>query len=137
VPARQADVEAVARSAMTRHCGDFTAGHQERSAREAADLERWLLRRTEEICGPSRPATLDLFDADRNADDWRTLTEPLDRLAAFAADAGNPPPRRQAANETFRQFHHRAADRADRSILLPPTVRPLGMLMLIPARLDG
>jgi hypothetical protein len=60
------------------------------------------------------------------------LPAPLDRLAAFAADADNPPARRREATSAVALFQRRAMERERRTALLPPRLRPIGMLLLVP-----
>jgi hypothetical protein len=129
---RQADAEAVATSAMQRMAAEFAAAHRDASERETAELERWLRLRADDICGAFVPRTADLFGADPTCPDWQLLAEPLDRLAAFSADGGNPPGRRREADSVVALFRRRSKERGERGTLSPPTLLPAGMLMLVP-----
>jgi hypothetical protein len=60
------------------------------------------------------------------------LSEPLDRLAAFAADADYPPARRREANSAVALFQRRREERDTRTALSQPLLRPVGMLLLVP-----
>jgi hypothetical protein len=59
VPRRQPEVEQIAAAAMRRETVRVTADHHQRSAREASDLQDWLRRRADEICGGFMPQTAD------------------------------------------------------------------------------
>ena len=58
-----------------------------KAEREASDLQDWLRRRADDICGAFVPQTGDLFGATKVGPDWGLLSAPLERLAAFTADA--------------------------------------------------
>ena len=74
----------------------------------------------------------DLFGGGRLFPGWKTLSAPLDRLAAFAADADNPAARRREANSVAALFQRRAEERVRGTIVAPPRLRPIGMLLLLP-----
>ena len=74
----------------------------------------------------------DLFGAPPDGPNWRSLSAPLDRLAAFTADATNATARRREANSVIELFQRRDAERAARAALLPPNLHLVGMLMLVP-----
>ncbi len=63
VPNRQRQAASVASAAMQRDVAGFTADHQRRTEREASDLQDWLRRRADDICGAFVPQTGDLFGA--------------------------------------------------------------------------
>jgi ERCC4-related helicase len=110
----------------TRIGSTAAAAHEERLAREAGVRHAWLVRRTNELCGPAGPRTGDLFVLDPPEEDWRCCADPERRLACFAADSSVPVAQRREA-----------ADALARSSWRPPpfprpTVRTLGMLMLTP-----
>ena len=100
---------------MQRDAVRFTADHQRRTEREASDLQDWLRRRADDICGAFVPQTGDLFGAITVGPDWRLLSAPLDRLAAFTADADNPPARRREANSVIELFQRRTREHAARA----------------------
>jgi hypothetical protein len=64
--------------------------------------------------------------------DWQLLAEPLDRLAAFAADGANPSGRRREADSVVSLFQRRACERKARAPLSPPMLLLAGILMLVP-----
>jgi hypothetical protein len=128
----RADAEAVATTAMQRVAGDVAAARWGATDREAVELQRWLWLRADDICGAFVLRTPDLFGAVPADPDWQLLGEPLDRLAAFAADGGNPAGRRREADSVVSLFQRRAREREGRAALSPPVLLPAGMLMLVP-----
>jgi hypothetical protein len=74
----------------------------------------------------------DLFGAAPDRPAWQMAEAPLDRLAAYAVDGGNPAPRRREANSAVELYRRRATERDLRTELLPAVLRPVGMLMLVP-----
>ena len=117
---------------MHRMAVDFRSARDGAAEREAAELERWLRLRTDDICGAFVPRTADLFGAVPPGPDWQSLSAPCDRLAAFAAAGGNPPARRREADSAIELFQRRTRERRARSVLSPPILLPVGMLMLVP-----
>jgi ERCC4-related helicase len=105
---------------------EAAAAYQNRLDRESATRRAWLVRRANEICGPSAPKTDDLFGPAPPANDWRSQANPGQRLAGCAADPAVPIAQRRDAAEALAQL----------SVIPPPfpraTVRTLGMLMLVP-----
>ncbi|MDR3538152.1 MAG: SNF2-related protein [Acetobacteraceae bacterium] len=126
---RLPEAEAAATALATRLAAAFLADRIQRADREAADLARWMRKRTDALCGPPEPCTPDLFAADVPRLDWRSEADPDRRLALYAADATTPPARRQTANELLALLHDRRDDRTRRLALGPPVLRPLGLLM--------
>ena len=133
VPNRQRSAESVANAAMQRDVARVMADHQERTRREVDDLRVWLAKRANDICGAFVPQTGDLFGAVTGGPNWQSLSAPLDRLAAFSADANNSPARRREANSAVELFQRRSTEHAARAALSPPVVRLIGMLMLVPS----
>jgi hypothetical protein len=117
---------------MDRVAADFVRTQRDRADQEVVDLQRWLRIRADDICGAHMPRTADLFGLAPTLPDWKSLPAPLDRLAAFAADADNPPARRREATSAVALFQRRAMERERRTALLPPRLRPIGMLLLVP-----
>jgi hypothetical protein len=130
---RQSEAEAVADDAMCREVARITIDHHTSREREATDLRRWLCSRSDDICGPFMPRTDDLFGDTAPGPDWKTLSRPLDRLASFVADGSNPPAQRREANSAVELFQRRVQEHVARATLSPPFLRPIGMLMLVPA----
>jgi superfamily II DNA or RNA helicase len=134
VPRRQAEAEAVAAGVAQREAGQIVDNHRQRAESEARHLEDWLRRRTDDFCGRSVPQIGDLFGAVADGPAWQLRSDPLERLAAFAVDADNPPARRREADSVVAVFQRRGADRAARTALSPPLMHLIGMLMLVPSR---
>ena len=130
VPSRQPEAEMLAGAVMRRQAERFASEFQCAAERESLQLQQWLRIRTDDICGSFVPRTGDLFGARASDADWRSLSAPLDRLQGFAADANNPLPRRREASDVVRVFSQRSDMLA---VLPPPHLRPIGMLMLLPA----
>ena len=137
VPTRQPEAEAVAIAAMQRDVAQFSSGHLRRLDHEDADQRSWLRGRAGSICGEFVPRTGDLFGLPASGPDWQLLSEPLDRLAAFSADGGNPAARRREANSVVELFQRRGRERASRAALSEPSLCQIGMLMLTPQRCDA
>lgn len=134
VPARRPEAEAAASTAMHEVAERLLELNQKECHRENMELEAWLRRRADEICGPGIPIVQDLFGDAPSGSDWRFLSTPLDRLACFATDACNAAEHRREANAAVELFGQRSKEAADRAALPPPTLRPVGMLMLVPER---
>jgi hypothetical protein len=130
VPKRQRKAASIASAATQRVAARFTADHQGKAEREAGDLEDWLRRRADDICGAFVPQTGDLFGATNVGAGWRLLSAPIERLAAFTSDADNPPARRREANSAVELFRRLTVARA---ALSPPVLSLIGMLMLVPS----
>jgi superfamily II DNA or RNA helicase len=133
VPPREAEADAIALAVMKREAASFAAVHLERIGREATDLDLWLRIRADDVCGTARPAMDDLFGPVPPRPAWQDDAPPLGRLAAYAADGTNPAARRREACSAVELYQRREQDRASRGDLAPPTLRPIGMLMLVPS----
>lgn len=132
VPKRKPQVEKIASAAMHRVAAGFAASQGDRADRDTLTLQRWLRLRADDICGIHVPQTADLFGMTSTLPNWKTLSAPLDRLAAFAADPDNPLTKRREANSAVALFQCRGKERAACVALSPPTLRPVGMLLLVP-----
>ncbi len=130
---RYHEADTIARDAMTRIAGTFAAAQRARMNAATQTLTRWLTARADDICGRLTPRTGDLFDTISHGAAWLRPVAPCDRLAAYALDAANPTHRRREANTILEVFQRRCADYAERAALSPPTLRPLGLLMLVPS----
>jgi superfamily II DNA or RNA helicase len=137
VPTRQPEADAVANTTMQSEAARISVEYQQRAKREASDLQQWLRGRADDICGAFVPRTGDLFGAAAAGPEWLCLSAPLDRLAGFAADGNNPPARRREANSAVELFQRRGKERDGRTLLVPPVLRQVGMLMLVPQALIG
>jgi hypothetical protein len=137
VPKRQQGADAVATTAMRRKAADFSATRCARVDRAVRDLQHWLHRRADSICGAHAQRMDDLFGADPSEPAWRSLSSPLSRLAAYAADSFNSPTSRREADQTVAQFQRREKELATLAALSVPQLRPIGMLMLVPPGFAG
>jgi superfamily II DNA or RNA helicase len=132
VPKRAKQADKLAAAIMDRMAAEFAGTQRDCADHEVVALQRWLRLRADDICGVHMPRTADLFGLAPTLPDWKSLPAPLDRLGAFAADANNPPARRREANSAVALFQRRAVEREGRTRLLPPRLRPIGMLLLVP-----
>jgi superfamily II DNA or RNA helicase len=107
----------------------FAIEHRARTDRETATATTWLLRRSHEICGVVSSGTGDLFTAELPRDAWRSCPVPEQRLIGYCADPVVPAAQRREATEVLSRFR---AIVADRPKLPEPSVRTLGLLMLVP-----
>ena len=129
VPKRQRKAASIASAVMQRIASEFTADHQEQAERGAGELEIGCAGAPMISAAHScrRPA---ICSAQPRGPDWRLLSAPLDRLAAFAADG------EQSTGATARgEQRHRAVParrERERVRLSPPILSPIGMLMLVP-----
>ena len=128
-PMRQREADAVAAATMDGVAAELTASRRKSAETEAVVHERWLRLRANDICGASIAATADLFGAEPNEPTWQSSSVPLDRLAAYAADASNPAARRREASSAVELFLRRINERGE---ILRPMLHPIGMLMLVP-----
>jgi Helicase conserved C-terminal domain len=133
VPQRQREVWSVAEAAMRREADRAIGDLRQQTERAASDLQDWLHRRANVICGVREPMTGDLFGAAPQGPDWRFAAAPLERLARYAADAGNSPERRREADGTIQSFHLKDNDLAAYANVTEPMLQPIGMLMLVPS----
>jgi hypothetical protein len=89
VPRRQWEAESTANAMMRRDVAKVLDDRRQRVEREATSGERLLhVPMTSAAHSCRRPA---IFGAAVVGPSWRSLSDPLDRLAAFAADADNLP----------------------------------------------
>ena len=107
------------------------------ASEQANDLQDWLRRRADDICGGFEPRTGDLFGGVANGPAWQLLPLPHDRLAAFAADNRNAPARRREANGVVELYRRRSMEHETSAALSLPVLRPIGMLMLVPPTRDA
>ncbi|HEY4174655.1 MAG TPA: helicase-related protein, partial [Rhodopila sp.] len=127
-----AAIEAARSTATTvanRIAAEFTREYQTRTARDITVARTWLECRASELCGAPVPWMGDLFDAGPDPDDWRVGAIAEQRLSAFAVDPSMPSPKRREAAEVLARFRGVTASQCP---LPPPSVRSLGLLMLVP-----
>jgi hypothetical protein len=132
VPQRHREVQMVAELAMRREADHAIGDLRQQTDRATSNLRDWLHRRAEVICGKRELVTSDLFGAAPQGPEWRFAAAPLERLAQYAADAGNSLERRREADSTIQSFHSRAKDLAAYADVAEPMLYPIGMLMLVP-----
>ncbi len=116
---------------------DYVKEHAPNIATERMALGEWFRAREREICG-ARDAQVGLFQdkAITAAPAWRSLPDG-ERLAAFALDAANSPKARSEAQTVISLERRRDTELAQREKLEPPTISPLGMLLLVPSVATG
>jgi hypothetical protein len=126
-PAAIVDAASLAEKVASRLGSAAVRACRDRLNDDAAVTSAWLERRANELCGQVVPANGDLFDIDPMGANLRS--DPEQRLEAFMADPSNLAAKRHDAAASLSRW--RAAG-AGRSSPPPVTVRPLGMLMLVP-----
>ncbi|MEP0835186.1 DEAD/DEAH box helicase family protein [Microcoleus sp. AS-A8] len=106
----------------------------------------WLEQRTKEITGePVEVETavqMSLFDTPVQGtavqtapqSGWMTMTDSVERLAAFATDTNQPVRVRSEADGVLRIYRQRLALLESRLALQSPETLPLGVLMLVPEK---
>jgi superfamily II DNA or RNA helicase len=128
-PAAMEAARSTAVAAANRIAAEFTREYQTGIARDIAVARTWLERRASELCGAPMPWMGDLFDVGPDPGDWRVGAVAEQRLSAFAVDPSMPSPKRREAAEVLARFRGVSATQCP---LPPPSVRPLGLLMLVP-----
>ena len=132
LPRSQPEAAQCAAAAMQRIAAGIMDAQRPRRDSDSVNLQRWLTLRADDICGARIAGTADLFGETRDLPDWKTRDAPLDRLAAFAADADNPPARRREADTAVALYRQRHGEIAALLTPPPPVLRLLGMLLLVP-----
>ncbi|HMP75055.1 MAG TPA: helicase-related protein [Kiritimatiellia bacterium] len=132
------EAQVLARTEFTPLARAYADALQQDLKKEAADLEKWLAQRAEDITGEEAQAAeqQELFGTEKNAKRptpaWRTLKDPRERLAGYVADASCPAAKRHEADGVLRLLAKRLDALHARQNLDAPEIIPLGMLMLIP-----
>lgn len=101
---------------------------------ERRGLDLWLAARAKELCGGVAALQMDLLgEGQSDQPAWKTLTDPLDRLVAFASDGKNSVALRREAEGVVKLYRDRCNDLEVRSCqeIAEPTL--VGMLLLVPA----
>ena len=117
---------------MQRVAAGFADTQRQCADRDIAALQRWLKLRADDICGAHVVRTADLFGTAPDLPPWKSLNGPLDRLAAFAADADNAAAKRREANSAVALYRRRCEVGTADLALSPPRLQPIGMLLLVP-----
>jgi hypothetical protein len=114
--------------------------------KQALEQERtshgsWITERVREITDGTLPpdAQLHLFPGSRPtletgkpSPDWSRITDPVERLAAFALDRTQMPSKLSEADSALRIYRQRLEELEKHLALEEPEIVPLGMLMLLP-----
>jgi hypothetical protein len=123
-----------AQRAFTEIAEGFSAEHRDVLDADRRDVLLRLRARAEQISGKVVRRQLGLFDAAAGATgaDWQAVEDPMERLAAFAKDLGQPTPKRNEASAVVGIFQDRLRRIDQRATLDAPRISPLGLLLLIP-----
>lgn len=133
VPAQQnAAIEAAA-LAFRALTDVFVGEHRLRTERDLQDLGQWVRLRANDLCGAAQPATGDLFAPADGRGAWQSLTDPVQRLAAFAVDRGASPRQRTEAEAVVKLYKQRLDEIERRGRLTIERPQAVGMLMLVPS----
>ncbi len=135
---RQDDAQREAGDAFASLAEPFVNRHRDEVDSERRALDGWLRERTEALCGPVTSVQATLFDD--GMDDlprWRTLSDPIERLAAFATDGANKPAQRREADGVLRLYRQRSSDLDRRAEIRVHEPTLLGLLMLVPGKGGG
>ncbi|HXS95470.1 MAG TPA: helicase-related protein [Candidatus Limnocylindrales bacterium] len=122
---------------------EFTTRRRTLLESEQRELAAWLRQRMIEITSKAEESSTqtELFQesaaSPQPAPVWRTLIEPLDRLAGFETDRAQLTRLRNEARAVLELYEHRRKDLDARLALVAPVVLPLGILMLIPEGADA
>ena len=87
----------------------------------SADVQRKLFDDAEGASGGGPPPSA-----------WIAITDPAERLAAFASDSHQPPSKRSEADGVLRIYRQRTGVLDSLAALGEPEIVPLGVLMLVP-----
>jgi hypothetical protein len=123
----------------------FVENHREELERSRGAQARWLADRARETTAGAIPEAriMELFaegasvvrdreETGEGGPSWSALTDPEERLAAFARDSAQSPARRNEAEGVLRIYRQRIRELEAHFALEPPVVIPLGLLMLVP-----
>lgn len=125
--------EGLARAAFGDAGREFAARHEADVGTEQAQLREWVRERADQICGAGATGQMTLLGGEPARPRWAELTDPVERLAAFATDGANPARGRQEADGVV-SLHRRRVELLDRRARLrEPEILPIGLLMLVPA----
>jgi ERCC4-related helicase len=128
-----ARAEGLAHAAFGNAARQFAARHEADVSAERAQLREWARERADQLCGPGATGQMTLLGGEAARPRWADLTDPVDRLAAFATDAANTPRARQEADGVVGLYRRRAELLERRARLRDPELVPIGLLMLVPA----
>ncbi len=141
--AARARATAAAATHFSAASSEFTTRRRELLGSEQRELAAWLRQRMIEITSKAEETStqVELFHesaaSPQPAPVWRTLMDPLERLAGFETGRAQPTKLRNEARAVLELYEHRRKDLAARLALVAPVVVPLGILMLIPEAADA
>ena len=128
-PSRLPEAEGAAGRTVQAFAAAFAAQHAAAVETDRANLDRWMARRADAICGPRQPVSDDLFGTPPIGPDWRYTADPVQRLTGFATDPANTPADRRGADGVVALVRRRLRNTPT---LSPPMLHRIGLLMLIP-----
>jgi len=132
--------QATARDAFAPIAADFLSERRESLGKEQAELDAWLRQRANEIMSGETPAPPQMALFQENArqeaerQTWSALTDPAQKLAAFATDGSRSVVKRSEADGVLRLYRQRLEELTSRLALSEPEIIPLGLLMILPER---
>ena len=129
-PGRHQAAESAAAVAMHDLAAAFVKRDSDAQRTDRANLDRWMVRRADTICGTRQPGAVDLFGTPPKGPAWRHAATPLDRLTGFATDPANTTADRREADSVVSGFQRRIRDE---TTLSAPVLYRTGMLMLVPS----
>ena len=132
-PTSEAAARVAAQAAFAELAATFAREQEAVLATERAELNAWVKERALTLCGPIQGVQGDLFSTGPRLSEWKTRTEPVERLVAFATDGAQPISQRREAETVVKLCRDRDADLDRRRPLAPEPPSPLGLLMLVPA----
>lgn len=125
---------------------EFMEDRKKELVQDRENLGSWIKNRADEITGSviNQIEQTDIFKSvpenggTKNVSpSWRSLEDPVERLAAFHADRSKSPAVRSEADGVVRLYKQRMKDLTDRSKFSDPEIIPLGMLMIVPEDSHG
>lgn len=102
---------------------------------EKKKLTDWFNTRVSEIAGTGiKPIQRSLFEPRSKTEHphWSRLSDPVERIAAFASDKGNPRSKCSEADTLLRLYKDRVKELDELSSFEDTSIRPLGILMIVP-----
>jgi superfamily II DNA or RNA helicase len=119
----------------------FIAARKKSLEQECSRQDEWLQQRAREITAgqQEQPQQIDIFGMAPSANPttfspaWSSLSDPVDQLAGFAADTGQPPRLRSEADSILRIYRQRMAALQTQLDIGSPETRLLGVLMIVPS----